>query len=445
MKSVVSGAPRLLPDGLSEGLPLFWINAQCRSDLSGRVALDLDPEVASQRFARFTELLAHLFPELEGAGGVIESPLQAIGGWQAHCGDGRGHWFLKRDDALPVAGSIKARGGFHEILAWAESLASEHGLIQANDDRIALASPRARALFDQYELAVGSTGNLGLSIGMIAKGLGFAATVHMSADAKEWKKERLRSRGVNVVEHSGDYAAAVAAGRALADADPKCYFVDDEHSTALFLGYAVAARELKRQLEEIKRPVDADHPLFVYLPCGVGGAPGGIAYGLKLEFGNDVHCFFAEPTASPCMLLQLAQDGIDPVSVYDIGLNNQTEADGLAVATASPLVAPLMRERLSGAFTVSDNTLLKDTYRLARTDGVFIEPSAAAGLRGPDWVLGTDVGSEYLQLKGIKDKMEDATHVVWATGGSLVPQKELEQFQVRGAALSGEQYESATK
>ncbi len=34
----------------------------------------------------------------------------------------------------------------------------------------------------------------------------------------------------------------------------------------LFLGYAVAARELERQLSAAGRSADADNPLFVYLP-----------------------------------------------------------------------------------------------------------------------------------------------------------------------------------
>ena len=39
-------------------------------------------------------------------------------------------------------------------------------------------------------------------------------------------------------EYDGDYGAAVRQGRSLSDANPYSYFVDDENSRNLFLGYA---------------------------------------------------------------------------------------------------------------------------------------------------------------------------------------------------------------
>lgn len=420
-----------LPEGLRERRPLLWLNPGYDADAG--VGAEPDPAPAEARLARCAGLMARLFPELAATGGQLASPLTPVPHLHGtmHATGPAGTWFLKRDDSLPVAGSVKARGGFHEVLALVEAIATDAGLLRGDTDRIELASPAARTVFARHTIAVGSTGNLGLAIGLIGVGLGLRSVVHMSADAKEWKKQRLRDHGIEVVEHAGDYAAAVAAGRAATTADPYTHFVDDERSLALFLGYAAAARELQQQLRAAGRPVDARDPLFVYLPCGVGGAPGGILHGLKRLFGANVHGFFAEPVAAPCMLVQLSAGCDRPVSVYDVGLDNRTEADGLAVGLASPLVAPLMARELAGVFAVADDTLFRDARLLEGTEGIYVEPSAAAGLRGPQWLLDSPEGRAWLREHHLDRAMEHATHVIWTTGGSLVPEAVRAEYRAR--------------
>lgn len=244
------------------------------------------------------------------------------------------------------------------------------------------------------------------------------------------EKAKLRSHGVTVVEYEEDYGVAVEQGRKAAESDPSCFFIDDENSRTLFLGYAVAGQRLKAQFAQQGRVVDADHPLFVYLPCGVGGGPGGVAFGLKLAFGDNVHCFFAEPTHSPCMLLGIYTGLHDTISVQDIGIDNLTAADGLAVGRASGFVGRAMERLLDGLYTLDDQTMYDMLGWLAQEESIRLEPSALAGMAGPQHVCASKA---YQQMHGFSaDQLNNATHLVWATGGGMVPEAEMAQYLAKG-------------
>ena len=416
---------------LREETELVWVNPNRTEDptvLEGFGLSMADIDDAEARLARFAPFLMACFPETRESGGIIESVLTPVPSLKARLnekyGSGiQGNLLLKQDSHLAIAGSVKARGGIYEVLKHTEELALEHGLLSGcDDDYTKLATPEARAFFTQFTVQVGSTGNLGLSIGIMSAAVGYEVIVHMSADAKQWKKDLLRQHGVTVMEYESDYSEAVKQGRASSDANPKSYFVDDENSKNLFMGYAVAAKRLVGQLEAQGVTVDADHPLFVYIPCGVGGAPGGVAFGLRQVFGTHVHTFFVEPTQAPCMVLGMATGLQNEISVQDIGLTGLTHADGLAVGRASGFVGRVMVPILSGEFTLRDAKLYDYMRDLLETENIFIEPSACAAFQGPVMLNKYPETRTYLEQHGLTNKMAQASHILWATGGRLVPE-----------------------
>jgi len=413
---------------------VFWINPlyrQCREAFE-EISLSMkDIEDASQRLIRFAPYLEKVFPETSPFGGIIESPLREIpfmkSSLEDFCDSGlEGSLMVKCDSHLPISGSIKARGGIYEVLKHAEDLAFENGMLGPDDDYSILANDGFREFYSKYSIAVGSTGNLGLSIGIMSAKLGFRVFVHMSADAKEWKKSLLRSKGVTVVEYDSDYSLAVKEGRRQSEGDPLMHFVDDENSKTLFLGYSVAALRLAKQFQELEVTVDEKHPLFVYLPCGVGGGPGGVAFGLKAVFGDSVHCFFAEPTHSPCMLIGMMTGLHEKVSVQDFAIDNLTEADGLAVGRPSGFVGKTMEKLISGIFTSTDENLYRLLGMLADSEDLWLEPSALAGFAGPCLVENSEKGKEYLKRHGLE--AENILHLPWATGGSMVPEETMKGY-----------------
>lgn len=416
--------------------PVFWQNQRLSSmaDLPELPVSLTDMEQAEWLWERFAPYLAKEFSDAVPSDGIIESPVREIPEMQAalnayYHSAVQGALYLKCDNELPIAGSVKARGGVYEVLYHAEQLAIKEGLVKKEDNYELFSKPAFKQFFSNFSIGVGSTGNLGLSIGIVGARLGFKTSVYMSADAKQWKKDLLRANGAIVHECAGDFSEAVALGRAQTQTDDNAYFVDDEKSKHLFLGYSVAAFRLKKQLEEAGITVDAAHPLFVYLPCGVGGAPGGITFGLKQVFGDAVHCFFVEPTHSPAVLIGLLTGEKEKVSVQDFGIDNRTEADGLAVGRPSSFASLTSEKLVSGIYTLEDDELFKLLAMLADTEGIFVEPSATAGLIGPGEVMRTSYFEDHRLKEG------NATHLVWATGGAFVPQADRDRFYQKGKAL----------
>ena len=406
--------PRLLPFDVVDGL-------------SQLVVSDEDIADAAARLRRFAPFIRRAFPETAETDGLIESPLRAVPAMQARLSDAYGaeipgRLLLKMDSHLAIAGSVKARGGIYEVLKHAEGLAMDAGLLTWDDDYAKIAD--LRDFFARYTVQVGSTGNLGMSIGIMSAAIGFRVRVHMSADAKAWKKNLLRSHGVEVIEYADDYSRAVAEGRRASDADPMSHFVDDEKSVDLFLGYAVAAERLAVQLSDLDITADSEHPLIVYIPAGVGGAPGGVSYGLRRLYHDNVHCFFVEPAQCPSVLLGVATQRYEQANVHDIGIAGKTDADGLACASPSSLVTRIMTNHMAGVFTVSEAHLYDYLRDLNASEGIRIEPSSCASFAGPLGLLRFPDARAYCAMHDLTpERLGNATQIAWATGGRLVPEE----------------------
>ena len=210
-----------LLEKIKKGEEVLWINPGKIPFQEASENLPLteeDIEEARKRLERFAPLLMKYFPETRERNGLIESPLTEIPYMKKRMEEKygkkcRGRLFLKEDNRLAIAGSVKARGGIYEVLKHTEDLALAHGLLKPGEGYEHLGDPEKKRFFKDYTIQVGSTGNLGLSIGIISAVLGYKVIIHMSADAKQWKKDLQRSYGVDVREYRSDYGKAVEQGR----------------------------------------------------------------------------------------------------------------------------------------------------------------------------------------------------------------------------------------
>lgn len=395
-----------------------------------------DMRAFAEEYASLIKEYGRFLPELEGA--LPKSRLVEIPKFKKACthvlaGGLPGRLFAKMDAELPISGSVKLRGAVFEVLSHAKALEKE-----------GVSSQDARG---GYTVTTASTGNLGLSVGLVARKLGFKVLIYVSHEAFPWKVELLKNAGAEVVTIDGDYTEAVS--RCRKDSLEKgYYFVDDERSELLFKGYACAAfeiaesEELKQVAEEQKKEgltkelkdagYGGDFPIFVYIPCGIGGAGGGIAAGLKALLGDRVHIFFAEPLEVPSVMVGLQSGRFDEVDVYEIGYTGKTDADALACGRMSKINGEIIRQSVSGIYTVEDDKMYGYLKLLGECESVKAEPSSMVALQGIGQMYYTRAGMEYLIEKGIVGLMDASVHIAWLTGGGKLPDEEYQRFYKLG-------------
>ena len=124
------------------------------------------------------------------------------------------------------------------------------------------------------------------------------------------------------------------------------------------------------------------------------------------------------------MLLGMSTGLHDGISVQDAGLTGQTAADGLAVGRPSKFAGKAVEELVSAIVTVKDSRLQEYLRALWAREGIFIEPSACAGFQGA--VRMKDM--EKLLSGFTEEQLGNSTHIIWSTGGSLVPGDERDHY-----------------
>lgn len=93
-----------------------------------------------------------------------------------------------------------------------------------------------------------------------------------------------------------------------------------------------------------------------------------------------------------------------------------------------------MERLLDGLYTLDDQTMYDMLGWLAQEEGIRLEPSALAGMAGPQRIC---AAAAYQQRHGFSQtQLGNATHLVWATGGGMVPEDEMEQYGKRTLILT---------
>ena len=91
-----------------------------------------------------------------------------------------------------------------------------------------------------------------------------------------------------------------------------------------------------------------------------------------------------------------------------------------------------MQYFFSGSYTIDDIETKRLLSALIDKEKIYLEPAALAGVPGALRLCQSEEGKNYLEKHGLLNKMNQSTHIAWATGGSMVPKVDMDQFYEAG-------------
>jgi threonine dehydratase len=225
-----------------------------------------------------------------------------------------------------------------------------------------------------------SAGNHGLAVAFHAQRLGIPATIVMPEWAPLVKVTSARRRGAEVILHGGDFDAACARARALAD-ERGLVFVHPFDDPRIIAGQGTLGLELLEQRPDL----DA-----VIVAVGGGGLAAGLGLAVKARRPS-ARVIGVEAAVLPAMLRALEAGRPEPLPPAS------TIADGIAVRQVGKLTLDLVRRWVDQIVTVSEEEVANAILLFLEIEKTVAEGAGAAplaallnrplGLRGARVVL----------------------------------------------------------
>jgi len=216
---------------------------------------------------------------------------------------------------------------------------------------------------DERSVVAASSGNHGIAVAYSCHLLGKKCTVVVPETAVEEKVNTILEYGAEVVRFGRLSGERELKGREIARVAGSA-FVHPFNDPDVIAGQGTCGLEIAQQLDEFDS---------VLVPVGGGGLISGISTSLK-GLKPEAKVFGVEPQGAPKLSAALRAKKVVTIAAPD------SIADGLIPSALGELTYKACSRNVDGAFTVSDNEILRATRAMVREARIIAEPSGAAAL-----------------------------------------------------------------